>query len=319
MSHIVLLVDDEQHVLTATRRLFLDDPLEIVMATGGEEGLAVLRERNVSVIVSDNMMPGMNGIQFLERAKTLAPDATRILLTGYADIQSAIDAINRGGVFRFLTKPWNNEQLRKTIFDAIHEHEMIVSLKSADEAKLLSLAQTIELKDPYTRGHCEHVACYALCIARAAGLGGAELNDIRNASWLHDCGKIGVPEEVLNYPGRLTEEMRTIVYKHSEWGADVAQKAALPDTVVKAILHHHEKFDGSGYPHGLAGEKIPLAARIVTIADVYDALITDRPYRAALTKEMALKILRDGRATWFDPALIDLFLSLVGGLHDECL
>ncbi|NLI29937.1 MAG: response regulator [Nitrospiraceae bacterium] len=312
----ILFVDDEPGVLAAARRIFLDQPVSVVTAASGEEALEVLRSRPVAVIVSDNLMPGMSGIQFLERAKALVPDTVRILLTGYADVQAAIDAINRGGVYRFLTKPWNNEQLLKAVQDGIQEYEMISALKNADEAKLLSLAQAVELKDPYTAGHCEHVAEYALAIAAASGMSGSILRDIKYASWLHDCGKIGVPEEVLNYPGRLTDDMMSIVRKHSEWGADVVRKAALPDSVVRAILHHHEKYDGTGYPRGLAGEAIPVEARIVTIADVYDALVTDRPYRAALPKAEALHIICKGRATWFDPALAGLFVSLMGGACD---
>ncbi len=316
MTPVILFVDDEPGVLAAARRIFYDQPVSVITAASGEEALEILRKQDVAVIVSDNMMPGMSGIQFLERARDLVPDTIRILLTGYADVQAAIDAINHGGVYRFLTKPWNNEQLHRTVMDGIHEHTMVADLKSADEAKLLSLAQAVELKDSYTHGHCEHVARYSLTIAAAAGLAGKQLRDIKYASWLHDCGKIGVPEEVLNYPGRLTDEMMFIVKKHSEWGADVARKAALPDAVVKAILHHHEKYNGTGYPRGIAGEAIPVEARIVTIADVYDALVTDRPYRAALPKEQALRIICEGRATWFDPVLAGLFVSLMGGACD---
>jgi len=316
MTPVILFVDDEPGVLAAARRIFYDQPVSVVTAESGEEALEILQSRAVAVIVSDNMMPGMSGIQFLERARDLVPDTIRVLLTGYADVQAAIDAINRGGVYRFLTKPWNNEQLLRTVMDGVQEHDVVASLKNADEAKLLSLAQAVELKDSYTHGHCENVARYSLSIAAAASIGGKQLRDIKYASWLHDCGKIGVPEEILNYPGRLTDEMMFIVRKHSEWGADVARKAALPDAVVKAILHHHEKYDGTGYPRGLTGEAIPVEARIVTIADVYDALVTDRPYRAALPKEEALRIICEGRATWFDPVLAGMFVSQMGGACD---
>lgn len=317
MTPVVLFVDDEPCVLSAVRRIFLEDQIELVTAGSGADGLSVLRARAVAVIVSDNMMPGMSGIRFLEQAKLLAPDTIRILMTGYADVQSAMDAINRGGVYRFLTKPWDNDNLRRTVLDGVREHGIVSALKSADEAKLLSLAQTIELKDHYTRGHCENVAKYALAIAASAGLVRDDLKDIKYASWLHDCGKIGVPEEILNYPGRLTEDMMRIVRRHSEWGADVAGKAALPDVVVKAILHHHEKYDGSGYPHGISGEAIPLGARILAIADVYDAVTTDRPYRTAMHKKDALNIICEGRSTWFDPVLADYFIAWMGGTCDQ--
>ncbi len=312
MTETILFVDDEPSVLHAVRRIFADDALEVIVAASGEEALKIIRERAVSVIISDNMMPGMTGIEFLERSRAVSPDSVRVLLTGYSDVHAAIDAINRGAVYRFLTKPWDNEVLRKTVLDGVNEHSVIMTMRHADESKLLSLAQTIELKDHYTRGHCENVAKYALVIAEHAGLAGDGIRQVKYASWLHDCGKIGVPEAILNFPGRLTDEMMLIVKKHSEWGADVARKAALPAGVVDMILHHHERYDGGGYPRGLAGDQIPLGARILAIADVYDALTTERPYRAALAAEEARRILREGRGTWFDPALLDIFFRHLG-------
>jgi putative nucleotidyltransferase with HDIG domain len=316
MNPVVLFVDDDKEVLASARRVFFDQPVEVLTALSAEQALDVLNSQSVAVIVADNKMPGMSGIQLLEMARNSVTDAIRILLTAHADMHAAVDAINRGGVYRFLTKPWDNEQLRKAVMDGIDEYNVVTALKNADEAKLFSLAQMVELKDRYTHGHCENVARYALTIASAANLTNGQLRDVKYASWLHDCGKIGVPESVLNYAGTLTDDMRALLRKHSGWGAEVARKAALPEAVVNAILHHHEKYDGTGYPQGLAGELIPIEARIVTIADVYDALVTDRPYRKAMRQEEALRIICKGRATWFDPVLAGLFISLMGGLCD---
>ena len=174
---------------------------------------------------------------------------------------------------------------------------------------MLALAQMIELKDHHATGHCENVARYSLVMAVRAGMTDDDLKQIKFASWLHDCGKIGVPENILNYPGRLPEEMMQVVRKHSEWGADIARKAALPEPVVTMIRHHHERYDGTGYPDGLAGGQIPHGSRIIAIADVFDTMTAKRPYRDPLSREDAVAIIREGKGTWFDPELVDSFLQ----------
>lgn len=305
----ILFVDDEAAILRTFRSLFYQDPIEVITMTDTTEALEILKSRDIALLITDYVMPGMNGIELLEQARHIAPDCMRILVTGYADIETALEAINRGAVYRFLTKPWDVAELKGMVMDAIREHSVILSLRSADEAKLLSLAQMIELKDPYTAGHCEKVARYALAIAARIGFAGDDLKHVQYASWLHDCGKIGVPEAILNYPGRLSEDMMTVVRKHSEWGADVASKAELPEPVVAMIRYHHEKHDGSGYPSGLAGDTIPLGARIIAIADVFDSLTAKRPYRDPLSRSEAVDILQKGKGSWFDPSLVDHFLA----------
>ena len=169
----------------------------------------------------------------------------------------------------------------------------------------------MELKDPYTKGHCDRVAHYAVRLAQAVGLSGEIINDIKHGSWLHDCGKIGVPEGILNYPGRLSEDDMETVMQHPRWGSEVARQARMPDTVINIILYHHERFNGQGFPSGLKGEHIPLEARIVAIADVFDAIYSDRPYRKAYNFDQAREIMREMTETHFDPRLMQLFLPIV--------
>jgi HD-GYP domain-containing protein (c-di-GMP phosphodiesterase class II) len=136
------------------------------------------------------------------------------------------------------------------------------------------------------------------------------INDIKHGSWLHDCGKIGVPEEVLNFPGHLSEEDMEKVMQHPRWGSEVARQARMPDTVINIILYHHERYDGKGYPFGLAADKIPIEARIVAIADIFDALYSDRPYRKAYSFDRIIEILHEMAETHLDQRLIELFLPI---------
>lgn len=307
----ILLVDDEENILRSLKRIFMDQDFRILTTTSPFDALELLRTHVVSVIVSDNLMPGMSGIDLLQKAKFISPESVRVMMTGYADVQAAIDAINKGEVFKFLTKPWDVEEFRNIIFDSIGRHDMVHSLRQADESKLYSLAQTIELKDPYTRGHCDRVAQYSLAMAESLGLENDQRTFIKYGSWLHDCGKIGVPEAILNFNGPLSPEQMEIVRNHSRWGAEVARLAKLPDAVVNIILFHHEKYDGTGYPANLKGNGIPLEARIVSVADIYDALTSARPYRGAMAAGKAADILIEGKNTHSDPAVVDIFLKTV--------
>lgn len=309
----ILLVDDEQNILNALKRVLMDQDIRILTTTSPFEALEILKNNNISVIVSDNLMPGMNGIDFLQKAKFISPESVRVMMTGYADVQAAIDAINKGEVFKFLTKPWDVEEFKNVVLDSVIRHDMVHSMREADDSKLYSLAQTIELKDPYTRGHCDRVAQYSLAIAGALGFPEDRQTFIKHGSWLHDCGKIGVPESILNYNGPLSPEQMDIVKNHSRWGAEVGRLAKLPDTVVNIILFHHEKYDGTGYPENLKGTEIPLEARIVSVADIFDALTSERPYRDAMSREEALKILIDGSGTHTDPELVDIFIKNFSG------
>lgn len=308
----VLFVDDEQSIRNAIERMYLErDDVRCLFAASGQEGLDILAREDVWVVVSDYLMPGMRGIEFLSKVKGLRPETVRIMMTAYADLTIAIEAINKSEAFRFVTKPWNNRELMDTVDEALMRYQLIQALGSnEDETVYLTLAQTVELKDPYTKGHCDRVARYAVSLARAAGLAEDVVNDIKHGSWLHDCGKIGVPEGVLNFPGQLSEDDLETVMQHPRWGSEVARQARMSDTVINIILYHHERFDGKGYPSGLEAEQIPVEARIVAIADVFDALYSDRPYRNAYSFDRTLEILHEMSETHFDQRLIELFLPI---------
>ncbi len=313
----VLLVDDEEGVLNSIERLFAKKDIRILKAANGEDALEFIRKEDISVLVSDNLMPGMNGIELLSKVRVISPDVIRIMMTAHSDFSAAVNAINNGEVFRFIMKPWDNKEFINIIEEGVNRYHVIKTLKKADKATLLSLAQTIELKDKYTRGHCDRVADYALGIAERLNLSEDTKEDIRYGSWLHDCGKIGIPEHILNKSGPLTEEEYEIIKKHPLWGADVARQAQLSQTIINIILNHHERYDGKGYPTGIKGTDIPIEARIAAVADVFDAITTNRSYRKAYSAEKGVEIIMSMKDSAFDPEIVDIFVSSINSCDDR--
>jgi len=309
MSEQVLFVDDNRVTISMIRDLFAAEDVVVHLAASAEEALLLVREHEIAVVVSDNIMPGMSGLQFLSMLKGISPDTVKILMSAFADLDSALEAINTSEVFRFVVKPFRDEDIKVAVNEGLRRYRTKMSLRKEDEDVLLSLAQTIELKDPSTRGHCDRVGVYATRLAQVLGLSRNMQREIKYGSWLHDCGKIGIAENILNGPRALTAEEYTHIKQHSEWGADVASRAHLSPIVRNIARHHHERYDGKGYPDGLAGEDIPLEARIVAVADIYDALITDRPYRKGYAPEAAFRLIEEMRGAELDPAIVDLFLA----------
>lgn len=306
MTESVLFVDDEQDILNAVMRAFADEGFRVLTATSADEAMQLITEEEIAVLVADNLMPGTRGIDLLAAAKRVSPDTVKIMMTGYADLPTAIEAINIGEVFRFVVKPWRNDELVRVVTAALTRYRVVRSLRRADDAVIHSIAQTIELKDRHTRGHCDRVAGYALLIAEELHLSEEAKKEIRFGGWLHDCGKIGVPESVLNFAGPLGSEDFAMIREHPEWGAQVAREARLSQGVINVILYHHERYDGRGYPAGLRGRDIPLEARIVAVADVFDALSSDRPYRKAHLRGKALAIMAGLGGSQLDPELVTI-------------
>jgi len=307
----VLFVDDEDNILNSLERLFIDGNFVFLRATSGAAALELIRQRPVAMVVSDHCMPGMNGVELLSRVRAISPETVRVLMTAHADFETAVAAINQGEIFRFLSKPWNDAELKGVVIDGLFRYRLAGSMRSRDDSTLRSLGQMVELKDPYTKGHCDRVADYAQRIAADLPMNVETLKEIRYGSWLHDCGKVGVPEEILNFPGPLNAQQYSLVKNHSQWGAEVALQARLAPAVVNIIRHHHERYDGKGYPWALAGEAIPVEARIVSIADVFDAMTSDRPYQRKLSFGGAMEMLERLRGTSLDPELTGAFLDIL--------
>jgi putative two-component system response regulator len=311
MSETILFVDDEQNVLNALKRLFADTGLKTVFTQSPLQALELCRTDQIALLVSDNMMPEMKGVELLARVKTESPSTVKILMTAFADLPTALEAINSGEVFRFIVKPWENNGLMKAVSEGMARYRIMTTLQHENEGVLRSLAQTIELKDHYTRGHCERVAGYAMAVCNELSLSPETCRAIRHGSWLHDCGKIGIPETILNSCDVLSDQERDIMKQHPDWGANVAEQAHLSPIIINIIRHHHERVDGTGYPQGLKGENIPLEARIVGVADVYDALTSRRSYKEPFSMEKAGAILEEMKDNALDGTLVDIFLKAI--------
>jgi len=309
VDNAVLFVGDDADALNALARLFLNRDVRVLRAGDGKEALGIVQREPVAVVVSDNLMPGMRGVELLSRVRDLSPDTVRVLLTETAGLPAAIEEITREEVFRIHGKPWVDEEIVRTVEEGLWRYRVVRSLRHGDEDALRSIAQMIELRDPYTRGHCDRMAAFALKIADGLSLPEEMRRAIRLGSWLHDCGKIGVPEAILNSPGRLSAADFEVVKKHPEWGAEVGRQANLPEEVINILLYHHERFDGRGYPTGAKGTEIPLEARIVAVADIYDAMSSDRPYAKGYEPEEVMRVMGVLRGADLDPDLVDIFLA----------
>jgi putative nucleotidyltransferase with HDIG domain len=311
-------VDDEPLVLAGLRRS-VHTEFSADVAGGGEEALAKVRaDGPYPVVVSDMRMPGMDGAEFLATVRTIAPDSIRVMLTGYGDMAAAVRAVNEGEIFRFLTKPVSAEILLVTLRACVAQYHAarleneqlkitVEALEQLDLGTLTALARAIDAKSAWTAGHSERVTNLALKIGHALGLPAKSLEILHRGGLLHDIGKIGTPLTILDKPGKLEPEEMQIMRDHVKTGVHILEPIPCFREALPIVAQHHEWFDGSGYPAGLAGEHISLHARILTVADCYDAIVSDRPYRNGLSRQQALEILRRKAGTQFDPMVIDVF------------
>lgn len=308
MPGAVLFVDDDRHILRTVKKHITSAGFTFINTSRSDVALNLIEKEDISVIVSGEHVPGMKGVELLSKARDISPAIVNILMVSYANLPAAFDAIYNEDVYRFVVKPLSDKSLVQIMHDALHRHQQICTLKKIDAPTLLSIAQEIEIKDEYTKGHCERVARYALMIAEAMNLPDDMKKFIEYGSWLHDCGKINIPKSILNQNGILKKEEYQTIKTHPLWGADIVKYAQLPDEIINIVLYHHERYDGNGYPFGLKGARIPVEAHIVSIADVFDALTTDRPYRKKYTFEKAIKLLAQMKGSILSPEITDIFL-----------
>jgi putative two-component system response regulator len=290
----VLVVDDDRRNVKLLEGYLLPQKYDVLKAYDGEEALTLLGKSDIDLVLLDIMMPGLDGYEVCKRIK--ARESTRfipvILITALDDTEAKVRGYE-AGADEFITKPANREELLARTHALIRVRELNRNLISVESA-LVSLANAVEAKDNYTLGHTRRVANLAVALGKRLQMSDKETFALRLGGILHDVGKIGIAEEILNKPGKLEDHEWEAMRAHPEIGYQICLplKATL-GIALDVIRHHHEKLDGSSYPDGLKGEEISLAARIMCVVDIYDALVTERPYRKAMPKEKAITILQE--------------------------
>lgn len=309
----VLVVEDEAPNLALLVRLLILEGYEVHTAIDGESALAAIERHSPApdVILLDIGLPGLDGFEVCRRVKQ-AP-ATRltpvVMITGLQAREHRIEGIN-AGADDFLAKPFDVDELYARIRSLLRLKRYTDDLESAEEV-ILSLALTVEARDPYTEGHCQRLAGHATALGQDLSLADDDLAALYRGAYLHDVGKIGIPDAILQKPSKLTEAEFDLMKQHTVIGERLCGNLRSLGPVRSIVRHHHERLDGTGYPDGLEGEELPLLAQIVSIADVYDAVTTTRPYRAAASPERAYEELkRDVADGVRSQDLVEAFIAL---------
>lgn len=361
----VLFVDDEENILKSLKRLLMDEEIDIYTANSGELGLELLQKiQGVDLIVSDQRMPGLTGAEFLQMSREIVPDALRIMLTGYADITATIDAINKGGAFRYISKPWDDEEMIRTIRDAVRHCRLLAEnrrlsalvekqneelkewncnlksrvleqtvairvrndelsglnnkLQEEYEECLKAFFGLVELRDRELGSHSRNVARLSLIMAERMNLPEDEIKMIKMGAMLHDIGKIGISDALLQTDLEGMTAIEAEEYRqHAIRGQATLDSIRALRPAGLLIRHHHENFDGSGYPDGLANNDIPPGARIIALADHLDRAFARNRGDNAI--ERSLEITRKESAKKFDPALFPLLEQAVKELYGDHL
>ncbi|HYR25371.1 MAG TPA: HD domain-containing phosphohydrolase [Aquabacterium sp.] len=305
-------MDDEPLQRLLIEEILEPPQYEVVFAPTGEEGLARLTREDFDVVLTDRQMPGMNGDEFCRRVRQVLclPMQPILMVTGSTAAEDVTDGLS-SGADDLIRKPYHPSELRARVDAAVQRKRMTDQLDST-ESTLFALARMVEAKDENTGDHCSRLAHKAVVLGKAMGLSAAELMALRRGGVLHDVGKLGIPDAILLKPGRLTEEEWAVMRQHTVIGHQLVSHLKSMRLTAPIIRHHHERWDGSGYPDGLAGEAIPLLARVFQLVDIHDALTYARPYKPALSQEQAAAILTDEVARgWRDPHIANVFLDLL--------
>jgi response regulator RpfG family c-di-GMP phosphodiesterase len=330
----VLVVDDEAAVVTLLCARLIMEGYECASASNAEEARARLEEQHFDLAICDLRMPGMSGLELLKEVRVRFPHLAFVICTGEDDVRTGIESMKQGAA-DYLVKPLQLDGMMASIVRALDKQRLTIELeqyrgrleemvdqrtrqlKSAigriehtyDET-LAALGGALELRDIETQGHSRRVTHYCLEMARGMHCSNEELRNIARGSFLHDIGKIGIPDAILLKPDRLTEEETTVMQTHARIGYDLVCRIAFLTPAAQIVLTHQERWDGTGYPQGLRGVEIPLGARIFSVADTLDAMTSDRPYRAALSFAAAREEIARQAGRQFDPDVVGVFSSI---------
>ena len=333
----VLIVDDDELILKALARILESAGFEACCYLGPEEALDAIEKDAPVVIISDYMMPGMDGVTVLKHARVRFPGAVRILCTAAEDFRIALQAVNSGEVFRIIAKPWHQQELLATVNQAAEaarlrrENERLTQevqrqngqlreinlrleemVRARTQALLEGLIAALDYRDAETQWHSRRVSLYARRLAQQLGIAEPELTVIEHGALLHDIGKIGVRDRVLLKPGPLTTDEWTEMKRHPELGWALLQRVDYLRPASAIVLQHQEKWDGTGYPAGLKTEEIVVGARIFHVVDTLDAITSDRPYRKSRPFDQAREEIVRCAGTQFDPRIVEAFVSVPG-------
>jgi putative two-component system response regulator len=308
----ILVVDSAEINRRLLKAIFKTTPYKILEAHRASEATAMLESEKIDLVILDMMLPEMSGPELCRwmKARRSTQLVPVLMITNLQGVENEIVGIS-SGADEFLIKPLHPAVVRTRVRAMLRNKSLIDSLDEA-ETILLALAQTVEHRDKYTGKHCERLAVASVMLGEALGLPSPDLTALYRGGYLHDIGKIGIPDAILFKQGALTSEEWEVMRGHPIHGEEICRPMRSLAPVLPIIRSHHERWDGSGYPDGLAGEDIPLLARILQVADIYDALTTQRPYKAALTSEVAVAVMEEEvRRGWRDPELVPLFASTI--------
>jgi putative two-component system response regulator len=333
MESRILIVDDEVKISSIMAQTLAKEGYSCVTASNGREALNYFLKDTVSLIITDINMPEMNGMELLKNVKTVNPNMMVIIMTAYPEIDMAVEAIHLGA-YDFILKPADLDLVILSVKNALEKKrleeeieadhknlERLVEertvklqdayryLKKSNLDSVKALAEAIEAKDPYIRGHSDRVSRISVRIGMKAGLSEDRLENLEYGALLHDIGKIGIKDEVLQKPATLSPEEYRHIQEHPLIGVKILEGIDFFKDKISMIRNHHEHFDGSGYPDGLVGEAIPLEARIITVSDTFDAMTSVRPHRGAIPLEDVLMELARCNGTQFDPHILGIFMN----------
>jgi len=338
----ILVVDDEETIREIVSSMLTHANYKCRQAASGLEAIALLDSgEEFELMLSDLMMADLDGIGLLERTKERFPDMPVVMVTAVHDISVALAAI-RNGAYDYLLKPFEREQLLATVRRAMENRRLklenrayqtnletlvaarteqlrkaMTDLERSYDITLEALGDALDLKDRETEGHSRRVTAFTIAIARAMGLTADQIRVIARGAFLHDIGKMAIPDAILNKPGALTPDEVAIMREHSYHGYQIVRKIPFLQEASEIVYAHQERFDGTGYPRGLKGEQIPPGARMFAVADTLDAITSDRPYRPAQTLTAAREEIQRWAGRQFDPEVVKMFLSMPENIWDD--
>jgi putative two-component system response regulator len=314
----VLCVDDEPLMLQLATRLLARMGLVATTASGPAAALKLFDAERFDLVMTDIRMPAMDGHAFLAAIRERDPQIPVIVASGHASLDDAIRAL-REGASGMLLKPFTAEEFTTEVTNALdrarirHEAVQYRLITPILDGVALALTAAIEARDIETGEHCRQLGTLGARVATALGLSEQEQTTIRIGGFLHDVGKIAIADRILLKPGKLTDDEYRDMQRHAEIGAAIVQTHEAMTDIARIVRHHHERFDGRGYPDRLAGDDIPQGARIISIADAYSALTNDRVYRKAIPEDEAWERILRGAGTQFDPAVVEIYITLAEG------